>query len=69
MVFVLSLTFFMKILINQEYMLLPVDGMYVVKIVCQASLSFFLALAIVGIFCLDQCQMDVQLSIFVNGRR
>ena len=42
LVFVLSLTFFMKILINQEYTLLSVDRMYVVKIVCQASLPLFL---------------------------
>ena len=37
--FSLSLTFFMKILINQKHNLLPVDRMYVVKMVFQASLE------------------------------
>ena len=50
----------MKILINKEHKLLPVDRMYVVKIVCRASLALFLTWVSLAIFCLDQCQMDVQ---------
>ena len=53
--FSLSLTFLMKILINQEH----IDRIYVVKSVCQASLPSFLTWASLAIFCLDQSQIQV----------
>ena len=45
--------------------------MYVVKIVCQASLPLFLTWVSLAIFYLIQCHMElpVQLSIIVIGRR
>ena len=48
--------------INQEHNLLPVNGMYVVKIVCQSSLPPFLTWVSLAIFCLDQCQMQIACS-------